>query len=332
MITMSDIARITGVSQSTVSRVMNGNSSVNPDVRNRVLKCARDNNYQPNIIARSLSGNKTYLIGVIVTDIGNPFFADIVKSIESEAAKKGYSIMLFNTNYNIQKEIYYLTILKRYKVDGILIVPCDEKNGVNELKNEELPIVSITCDVKGINSVFISHYEAGKKVAKHLLNTGYGNFVYFGSKFDEKEKGYKDELANNGIDLDNNYLFIDDNNSLNTKLKKYIQQKIKFEGIGIFAQNDVHALVVLQILKEMNISIPQDVGLVGFDNTFISKITSPGITSIAQPIEEIGRLAIERLLELINSEETDRECLSYELDTRLVTRQSTVNITKIHNN
>lgn len=333
MITMTDIAKLTGVSQSTVSRVLSGNTSVNPDVKARVLKCARENNYQPNIIARSLSGSKTYLLGVVVTDIANPFFSDIVKSIESEASKQGYSIMLFNTNYDFEKEKQYLKILKRYKVDGILIVPTGKDSDYKELiKTEKVPMVSITRDTKGMDSVFISHYDAGRKVAKHLLNLGYGNFIYYGPKFDDKEKGYKDELKENRIDLDNNYLYIDENSNSNQRLKDYVQKRDNTEGIGIFAQNDVHALVVLQMLKEMNLSIPQEAALVGFDNTFISRITSPSITSIAQPINEIGKLAIERIIELINDKDSAKECLRCQLDTRVITRQSTVRVKRTYIN
>ncbi|WP_321994563.1 LacI family DNA-binding transcriptional regulator [Clostridium butyricum] len=325
MITMVDIARLTGVSQSTVSRVLNGNTSVKSDVRNRVLKCAREHNYQPNIIARSLNGSKTYLIGVIITDISNPFFSDIVKSIEEEASKQGYSIMLFNTEYKLTKEQEYLQILKRYKVDGVLIVPCGNGSKYEQnLSDENIPMVSITRNMKKIDSVFISHYEAGRKVAKHLINIGYGSFIYFGSKDDEKEQGYKDELINNKINLEKNYVFIENDSSLEVKLKEFFKKQEHCEGIGIFAQNDVNALIILQVLKEMNVLIPQDVALVGFDNTFISKITSPSITSIAQPIDEIGRVSVSRLIEIIDSNNSKKECLNCQLDTRLITRQSSI--------
>ena len=104
MITMTEIARLTGVSQPTVSRVLNGNTAVNPEIRERVLACAREHDFQPNVMAQSLVGSKTRLIGVIVTDISNSFFAELVKYIGEEARKDGYSLILFSSDYDLEKE------------------------------------------------------------------------------------------------------------------------------------------------------------------------------------------------------------------------------------
>ena len=123
MITMTDIARLTGVSQPTVSRVLNGNQAVNPQIRERVLACAKEHDFQPNIIAQSLVGSKTHLIGVVLTDISNSFFADLVKYLEQEARKKGYSLILFNSNYDPEQETQSLSVLQRYQVDGLIVVP-----------------------------------------------------------------------------------------------------------------------------------------------------------------------------------------------------------------
>lgn len=113
MITMTEIAKLTGVSQPTVSRVLSGNQAVNPDIRERVLACAREHDFQPNIMARSLAGSKTRLIGVILTDISNAFFADLVKHIEQEAGKEGYSLILFNSNYDPGHERECLDVVRR---------------------------------------------------------------------------------------------------------------------------------------------------------------------------------------------------------------------------
>ena len=128
MITMTEIARLTGVSQPTVSRVLNGNQAVNPEIRERVLACAREHNFQPNVMAQSLVGSKTHLIGVILTDISNSFFADLVKYLEQEARKAGYSLILFNSNYNLEQEAESLSVMQRYRVDGLIVVPIDAKS------------------------------------------------------------------------------------------------------------------------------------------------------------------------------------------------------------
>lgn len=120
MITMTEIARLTGVSQPTVSRVLNGNTSVKPEVREKVLACAREHNFQPNAMARGLVGSGTKLIGVVLTDISNSFFADLEKYMEQAARKKGYSLILFNSDYDREKEKHCLDVMRRYRVDGLL--------------------------------------------------------------------------------------------------------------------------------------------------------------------------------------------------------------------
>lgn len=325
MITMAEIAKEVGVSQATVSRVFNGNKSVNLEVRNKVLACAKRHNYQPNIIAQSLNGSKTYLLGVIVADISNPFFADIVKGIENEAGKNGYSIMLFNSDYVVEKEKKYLQILGRYNVDGILLVPLEQGIDYDKYREDyHIPMVSITKDVKNMDSVFISHYEVGRKVAKHLLSSGYSSFLYVGDERDEKERGYKDELQEQGIDLQQHYkaVRIREIKELPVILTQWLEKEKNSDGVGIFAYNDVEAVVVLQVINELQIEIPREVALVGCDNTFIGKAVSPTITSVAQPIEEMSRMAVERILECMKTNSTDYE--AYELDARVIVRQSTM--------
>lgn len=324
---MKDVAKAAGVSQTTVSRVISGNTSVNPEIKARVMEWIRKLDYQPNIIAQSLVGNKTLLIGVIITDISNPFFADIIKAIEKETASYGYSIILFNTDGDLEKEKKYINILKSYKVDGILIVPSNAKNkSFKNLKNSSTPIVVITQDVKDFSCVSMSHYIGGQKVAKHLVDMGYSKFSFVGYKDDEKERGFKEEIENCGINLNNNYVFIDkgNNNSVSFDLKEFIINNLNDSGIGIFTHNDIEALMVLHILKELKVKIPEEVALVGFDNTYITKEVSPSISSVAQLVEEIGRKAVEILMDKISSSELEEKHVI--LEPRLVVRESSVKL------
>lgn len=328
MITMKDVAKAAGVSQTTVSRVISGNTSVNPEIKAKVMECIRKMDYQPNIIAQSLVGNKTLLIGVIITDISNPFFSDIIKAIEKETANYGYSIILFNTDGDLEKEKKYINILKSYKVDGVLIVPSEAKDkSFNLLKNSSIPVVVITQDVKDFSCVSISHYVGGKKVAKHLVDMGYSKFVFVGYEDDEKERGFKEEIEGSGFNLNNNYLFIDKrkNNSVAAELKEFIINNLNDGGIGVFTHNDIEALMVLHVLKELKVKIPEKVALVGFDNTYITKEVSPSISSVAQLVEEIGRKAVEILIDKINnSEEVNEKHVI--LEPRLVVRESSVKL------
>lgn len=337
MITMTEIAKLTGVSQATVSRVLNGNNSVNEEAKQKVLKCAKEYDYQPNIMAQSLVGNKTFLLGLLITDISNPFFGELVKSIEKAAEEKGYSLMLFDTDYDVEKEEKYYSILNRYKVDGIISVPINNKpDYVEKIKKCEVPIVSVTLDLKTVDSVYVSHYESGQKVAKHLLDVGCTSFAFVGGMRDRKEEGFVVELKSQGIDIGNHYIAIRQENKhqpqdqlaeeLKIKLKAWIEKEKDTSGVGIFANNDVQALKVLEILKQLKINVPEEAAVVGFDNTYLSKITSPTLTSVAQPIDEIARLGMERIIELIHNK--DEKCVRYQLDTRVIPRGSTIRMKK----
>ena len=142
MITMTEIAKLTNVSQPTVSRVLNGNMNVAPDIRERVLACAKEHHYQPNALAKGLQGSKTHLFGVLLTDVSNGFFADVAKALETEARKHGYSIILFNSNYNTDSEREYLDVVRRYRVDGVLAVPMRETSDIWQGYAENLANIS----------------------------------------------------------------------------------------------------------------------------------------------------------------------------------------------
>lgn len=337
MITMTEIAKLTGVSQATVSRVLNGNSSVNEEAKRKVLQCAKEHDYQPNMLAQSLVGNKTYLLGLVVTDIGNPFFAELVKAIEKTASANGYSLMLFNSDYDKEKEAHYFSILKRYQVDGIISVPiAEDKAYAEKLKAYDIPLVSVTMNLENVDSVYVSHYNAGEKVAQHMLGLGYESFVFVGGENDRKEQGFLEELKRQGIDTQNHYLSLvykdpqpseqQQRQELAEQLKQWLTTEKNTAGIGVFGNNDIQALKVLEVLKELHIQVPEDIGVAGFDNTYLTKITSPTLTSVVQPIAEIARLGVERMMELLKGKQ--EESVSYRLETRVVPRESTIKMSR----
>ncbi len=323
MITMTEIARLTGVSQPTVSRVLNGNQAVNPEIRERVLACAREHNFQPNVMAQSLVGSKTHLIGVILTDISNSFFADLVKYLEQEARKAGYSLILFNSNYNLEQEAESLSVMQRYRVDGLIVVPIDAKSKRWKENIEQLliPTVVITRKAPGLDSVYVSHRKAGAQVGRHLWEKGYREYLFFGNIKDAKYKGFAKELS--GYDP----YFIEHLNVISTKKEEEIQEALeayfsqKRARTGIFAYNDRRAVQMMGHLKRMGIEIPKEAGLVGFDNTYICDFLYPRLSSVSQPNQEMATLAMRRLLDKI--EHSDRKDVEhYPLEAVMVARDS----------
>ncbi len=323
MITMTEIARLTGVSQPTVSRVLNGNTAVHPDIRERVLACARENGFQPNILAQSLAGSKTHLIGVILTDISNPFFADLVKYLEQEARRAGYSLILFNSHYDSAKEQECLQIIRRYRVDGLIVVPVDEKAALWQdfSKKSDIPAVIITRRIPFLDSVYVSHEEAGALVAVHLYEEGYRNYLFFGMPEDEKYQGFARALYMGDPAFESRLAILrsKDSDSLLPRLREHFSDAQA--PTGIFAYNDRRALQLLGLLKTLDISVPQQAGLVGFDNTYMCEYLYPRLSSVSQPNETMAATAMERLLQRIENPD-DREIRHCPLSAGLVCRES----------
>lgn len=323
MITMTEIARLTGVSQPTVSRVLNGNKAVNPEIRERVLACAREHDFQPNVMAQSLVGSKTHLIGVVLTDISNPFFADLVKYIEQEAIKEGYSLILFNTDYDPAHEKKCLEVVRRYRVDGLLAVPVDEDSADwrGMVKRLGTPTVVVTRWASGMDSFYVAHDEAGAQVGRHLVREGYESYIFFGNTKDVKYQGFVDVLAKEDGSFRDHLTIIPGKDSVEIQnaLKKHFS---RCPGrVGIFAYNDRRAVQMMGILQKMGIRIPEQAGLVGFDDTYMCGYLYPKLSSVSQPVEEMARLAVQRLLYKINHPE-DQKAENHSLRASLMIRNS----------
>ncbi len=324
MITMTEIAKLTGVSQPTVSRVLNGNTAVNPQIRERVLACAREHEFQPNIIAQSLVGSRTHLIGVVLTDISNAFFADLVKYLEQEARKSGYSLILFNSNYDPEQERESLAVVQRYRVDGLIAVPVDERSDQwnTQIRRLSIPTVVITRQVEGMDCVYVSHREAGAQVGRHLWEEGYEEYLFFGTTRDVKYQGFAEELKKHDPEFEQKLTVIasKEEAAVAAALKVYFHQE---RGrTGIFAYNDRRAVQMLGILQRMGVRIPEQAGLVGFDNTYMCEYVFPRLSSVSQPNEEMAAWAMRRLIRKIEEPKRCETAENRALKATLVCRGS----------
>lgn len=325
MITMTEIARLTGVSQPTVSRVLNGNQNVNPEIRERVLACAREHDFQPNVIAQSLVGSRTHLIGVVLTDISNAFFADLVKYIEKEARKDGYSLILFNSDYDADHEQECLEVVRRYRVDGLIVVPVDEysEKWRSAVERLDIPTVVITRQAPDMDCVYVDHEEAGAQVGKHLCEEGYEEYIFFGNTRDIKYQGFTEAVEAYDPDYRRHLTIITSKNSEEIRAALEVHFGGRAGRTGIFAYNDRRAIQMLGILQQMGIRVPEQAGLVGFDNTYMCEIMYPRLSSVSQPNEEMAAIAVRRLLYRIDHpEETEVE--DHPLIAELMPRDSSV--------
>lgn len=331
MTTMEEIAQKAGVSQATVSRVINGSASVSIETRQNVMYWVRKLNYQPNLTAQTLVSKQSYLLGMILPDISNPFFSDVLKIVEQEASLHGYNIIFCNTGDNIQKERHSLNILRGRQVDGLLLVPVDSNaSHLRMLRHTKIPVVTIARDVDHFDSVSISYRHGGALVATHLLELGHANIGYIGPREEEKFQGFYEALTKQGVPVDDENVIAFEkegepisSHEIHEKLSAYLKKKKKGDVTAFLVYNDFGAFIVTHILQEHGYNIPEDIAVVGFDNTFLALEMRPTLTSVAQPMTEIGRLALEMLLERIAGKRPGEDNMKIILEPYLLVREST---------
>ncbi len=331
MATMKEIARLAGVSQATVSRVINGVDNVHPEIRERVMKSVRELDYQPNANARSLKQRRSNLLGVILPGISNPFFPDVVHAVLDESNRHGRSVLLFESNGNAYAEWRCIQRLYAHRVEGVLLVPVDpDAPHLKRLKSMDIPAVVMTQEVSGFPSVSIDHREGGRLVAKHFLDLGHVDVAFLGASRDPKLEGFRAALFDAGISFGDERIIECRSWQEEATYEAYLRTK-EFFGANcphvsaLFAYNDLAAIGAMRALEELGVSVPDDVALVGFDNTPLSAVSRPALTTVAQPTREIGRIATDLLLEWIEGDEPDQGSVT--LVPRLVVRESSTSTT-----
>jgi LacI family transcriptional regulator len=320
-LTMKEIAKLANVSQATVSRVINGNKSVNEEAVKRVLKVIEEVGFIPNNAAQTLKRSHSNIIGVCVTETFNPYFVELIDTLELEARKRGYNILLHNSKHNPITEWESIQNFIARQVDGIILVPNGEYN-IQRLNKLAIPTVIITKNRESLDSIGLDHMQAGKIAGENFIYAGHKKFGFIGTVPDEKYLGYKSVLYENGFELNslinvkqtstNNFLIQQD-------IEAYFNQADRLDFTCVFAANDIMALEFLKGAQKRGIRIPEDISLIGFDNTYLAKIM--GISSIHQPIEEMVKTTIEILLNRIENEVSTAK-INIQLAPTLIERKS----------
>ncbi|KYH28231.1 MULTISPECIES: LacI family DNA-binding transcriptional regulator [Clostridium] len=314
-VTISDIAREAGVSQATVSRVLNKSGYVKEETREKILEVMKRLNYSPSAIARSLSTNRTNTIGVVVPDINNPFFGEVIKGISEVADKHGLNIILCDTDESIQKEVKALKVLKEQRIQGVIITPSsaeDEFNSeyLNVLENIGIPVVLIDGHVKYSNfsGVFADNIKGAFDGVEALIKNGHKKIAIITGRMNSRPAqdrllGYKKALAMNNIPVEDKYIFIGDyKQSGGYNITKNIL-KMEDRPTAIFVSSNMMTLGCVQALMEEKIKIPEDMAVIGFDNVEILNIAGLNISYINGPNKEMGKKGMELLLNILNNKD-----------------------------
>jgi LacI family transcriptional regulator len=302
MTTIKDVALEAKVSVATVSRVLNNSGYVSEDTRKRVLKAITKLDYKPNEVARILFKKQSRTVALIVPDIKNPFFPEIARAIEDVLSNKKYTLILCNSDEQEEKEKMYLDLMKQKYVDGIIIVTSTltpkhiVKNGI--------PMVALDRPIDDtIPSVSVDNYEGAKQAVRHLKSIGCKKIAHIRGprnviNADERFRGYLDEVRKEPW-FKEDYIVDGNFNIIQTVevTKKLLRKHPDIDGI--FAGNDYMAVGVMKAAAQMGIKIPEELSVIGFDGIELCQLTNPEITTMSQPIYDLGSQAAKLLLDMI---------------------------------
>lgn len=329
-VTIKDIAKLSGVSTTTVSKIINGkDNDIGKSTIEKVNKIIKELNYSPNTIARSMITKKTKTIGLIIPDVRNPFFTDLTRGAEDVANERGYSIFFCNTDDDLNKEIKYINNLIEKQVDGIALAGAAVRNKELEEKvNTRIPIISLDRNVyfKGIEgTIEVDNYSGAYDAVSHLIKQGHKKIMLLSGQLNvklsiDRLEGYKKALADNNIDYDEKLVVVGRYSS-DFGYESMKKTTIDSDVTAIFCGNDLIAIGAMNALKEKNISIPADISIVGFDDIFISSLLTPSLTTVRQPSYAIGQLAVEKLINILEGKENLNSKLEIKLE--LIVRDST---------
>ncbi len=310
-ITIYDVAREANVSMATVSRVVNGNPNVKPATRKKVLEVIERLEYRPNAVARGLASKKTTTVGVIIPDIANIFYAELARGIEDIATMYKYNIILSNSDQNVNKELHLLNTMLGKQVDGLIVMSQNITDDfVQELKRSPVPIVlagSIE-ETKTIPSVNIDYRQATFDATTYFIEKGHKKIAFaMGPMRDlinhgEKLVGYKQALEEAGLELSDDYV-IEGGYTYDSGLEGWQKLKeLNDRPTAIVSGDDEMALGVMHGAQDDGLSVPEDIEVITSDNTKLALMVRPQLSSIVQPLYDIGAVSMRLLTKYMNKE------------------------------
>jgi DNA-binding LacI/PurR family transcriptional regulator len=327
--TIEDVAKLAGLSRTTVSRVLNDHPYVSVEKKKLVQQAMEHLGYVPNSAARSLRNQKTGIIAVLIPKISTPFFSQLLERLEMAASAKSYQLIICQTQFSKQKERNYLNLLKTKQVDGVIMTSFENDWSIIESYLNYGPILLCNEIVENaeIPMVYMNQANSGYLVAKHLLERGHRHIAYCSNGIvsegmKAREQGFKRALAEASCFLDEKFYF---ENVSSVEDGKQIFRKIvnmKITPTAIFTGGDPVAAGIISEAKKQGWSIPEELAVVGFDDMEITELLDPMITTVIQPVEEMALKSMEVIYEKIHKKQY-RSFEKYEFFSKLAVRDST---------
>jgi LacI family repressor for deo operon, udp, cdd, tsx, nupC, and nupG len=327
MVRIADVAKLANVSTATVSRVISNSGTVKKETKEKILEAIKKLNYQPNMLARQLRRLETNTILVVVPDITNPFFSNVLRGIEYVAIKSGYQVILGDAQNSVEREKSYFTIVRQKKADGIILLTARaNKQMLEELANEH-PVV-LACEyIEGskIPTVSIDNISSARKVTEYLIRLNHKRIGHITGPLNivvgrDRLKGFQQAMSQYGLDVESRFVQEGDftfESGFNL-MKKFLA--VDHPPTAIFAANDEMAIGAIKAAKTSGLRIPEDLSVIGFDDIKFASIVEPALTTVAQPTFNMGKKAMELLINLISNNEIEKD--QYILDDELILRDS----------
>jgi LacI family transcriptional regulator len=323
-ITIHDVARASGVSVSTISRVLNQKVDVAEDTQNRILDVIKQLGYESNLAARSMRSSRTNLIGLIVPDVEYPYSLEVLRGVNHAIATKNYDLLIYTTGSfqkqdTAQHEQQYVARLNGTITDGVIVVTPSAGSFVSNA-----PIVSIDPHIfiENYPTIYIDHYQGAVEAIRYLVGLNHRRIAYIsgrnGMQNAERYRGYCDVLSESGIAYDPALVMEGDYSNQTGAILARALLRMPDRPTAIFAANDQSALGVYETAQELGVRIPQDLSLIGFDNIPEAKYAE--LTTVEQPLAQMGMMAVELLIRLIEGEQTQSTVTK--LPAKLIVRKS----------
>ena len=324
---IEDVAARSGVSTATVSRVLSGSVPARPETRERVLAAARELDYRPSSIARALKRRETRTLGLVISDITNPFYPQLVRAVEAAAHERGYGIVLANGGDDPARELEHLDLLVERRVDGIVIVSSRmTRRHAERLRGTSVPTVLVNDTVagSGLPTVTTAHRRGARLATEHLIGLGHRRIGHIGAPADQaasgqRRQGVRDALRAAGL----GELLVAIGDGGVAGGARAAEALIGSGVTGIVAYNDLTAIGALRALRRAGIGVPEVVSVVGFDDIDLAAWTDPPLTTIRQPTDALGRWAVDHLADLLAGRADGTTSAPVLLEPELIVRNST---------
>ncbi len=329
-ITIKDVAQAAGVSTATVSYVLNESRFVSPALVERVRRAVKQTGYRPDGNARSLRSKRTGMIGLIVPDNANPFFAEIAKGVEDAGFEAGFGVILCNSNASLARENEHIDLLLSRRVDGMVVAPTTaglEHLDVVLQRGVPLAVFYREPGSRDIDTFRIDNIQAGYQATRHLLELGHRQIACLEPGSLEtpsglRVEGFRKAMAEWGLKPDPRLMLQGDNRIAggDRAAQELLARDLPFTAV--FSSNDAMAVGALRVLRMAGLRVPEDVSVAGVDNIILASYCEPPLTTVGQPKQEAGRMAAERLIERIQGRH-QQGARDFVLDLELIVRHST---------